>query len=293
LPDGHAEAVRVISSGIDWITATAPKGTKGTLLALSAHRWRDEHEQEGHHVKTWEWNGYQGSTMDSISVGERHDGTIVRLAGELAKTRGARVIDLASHVSRLDVQVTTMEREPWRNHALTARHVASLDRRVSSGMCALTYVDSGPRGVTVYIGSRSHTRFYRIYDKSAESHGLHPVGTWRFEVEYKGDRAGRVGEELRRCNATAEACRSIVDGAFRDYGIGLPCGPLPRNWRDTSPREETNDEKRLKWLETTIAPAIERLIESYDLPTVIESLGLGEYWMGVLPSNTADKEATE
>jgi hypothetical protein len=281
----------VVSAGIDWLTATSRKGTHGTLLATLANRWRDQHEAQGNQVKVWRWEGYDGHTMDSLSVGTRPDGTIVRLSGDLAQQRAQQCLALADNVSRIDVQVTIQEKDLCINHAMRALAAAKRDRRVKAGMTTTTLIMSTPAGTTAYIGSRASQRFYRIYDKSAESKQVYPPGCWRYEIEYKGPRAMSVGERLRDQKGTAEACRQVVEQAFIDYGVIIPVPHLPPGWRDSSPRMETTDERRLRWLETSIAPVVSRMMESFDRRTVFEALGIiVDTPYGVIDTSTGEIE---
>jgi hypothetical protein len=288
----QAQDPRVISAGVDWITATSRKGTRGTLLSTLANRWRDLHEAEGHQVKAWRWEGYDGHTMDSLSVGTRPDGTIVRLSGDLARQRAPQLLSLADNVSRIDVQVTIQETDLCVNHARRGMAAAKQDRRVKAGMCTTSFITSTPEGSTAYIGSRASERYFRIYDKSAESKHAYPPGCWRFEVEYKGKRAFSVGERMRRLGRSAEGCRCVVVQAFLDYGVIIPAPHLPTSWRDTSPRMETTDERRLRWLESSIAPVVSRMMESLDRPTVMEALGIIlESPDGVIDTSTGEMES--
>ena len=265
---------KVVSAGIDWVTATCRRGNHGTLLTVLAKRWRDIHESEGHRVKPWEWQGYRGHSMDSISSGTRDDGTIIRLSGDLARQRAPQLLALVDNVSRLDVQVTVQEQPPSTNFAMVGLAAAQRDPRVRAGITRTSLIQSTPVGTTAYIGSRVSGRHFRIYDKSAESNGVYPPGCWRFEIEYKGSRAISVGERLRSVSRPDEACREVVEQAFWDYGVELPCVALPSGWRDSSPRMETTDERRLRWLETCIAPVVGRMMESFDRRTVLKALGV-------------------
>jgi len=268
------EPAKVISAGVDWITATTRKGTHRSLVGILARRWRDQHESEGNTVKPWEWQGYRGHTMDSLSVGDREDGTIVRLSGDLARQRAPQLLTLCDNVSRIDVQVTIQEKNLCINHAMRGLDAAKQDRRVKAGMCATSLISSTPAGTTAYIGTRISERFYRIYDKSAESKQAYPPGCWRYEVEYKGPRAMSVGDRLHQDKGNTEAVRGVVEQAFLDYGVALPCLALPPGWRDSSPRTETTDERRLRWLETSVAPVVGRMMESLDRRIVLEALGI-------------------
>lgn len=269
----------VLSTGIDYLTATQRPGPSTDLLKVLADRWIMARSSEGYQVKPWHWMGYDGECTDGISCGSRPDGWIIRLSGRVATTHGYQVLRLSRQVSRIDLQVTILDIGPWFNWAGECIRKALEDERVKSGITRTTIIYGTPEGSTAYVGSRSSERYFRVYDKHAESKGAYPLGSWRWEVEWKGDRAQRVAERVKGQSATPQACLEYVTGAFGDYGIVLPCESLPSGWRDSCIHEETNDEKRLAWLEASIAPVVQRMIASLGPDTVMEALGLpyGDY----------------
>jgi DNA relaxase NicK len=153
--------------------------------------------------------------------------------------------------------------------------------RVKNGMTQTSIIRSTPRGTTAYIGSRASNRYFRCYDKSAESDGAYPNYSWRWEVEYKKERAWHVAQQVLRGRGSPENIRNIVGQAYFDYGYILPCAPIPMGWRDKGVRAETNDERRLAWLEKSIRPAIEKLSEGVPLGTILAALGLSGLMDGV------------
>jgi hypothetical protein len=264
------------SAGIDYVTCTTKPGMKDRLIMGLVPRWFAQRESEGYHPAQWSFNSYVGETIDGLSYGQRHDGSIVRLSSEMARIHGRTVLRLANHVSRLDVQVTLTDDCNGMDWAAWADQEARHDKRIESGVTRSSLRHDTPDGAMFTLGSRVSERYYRIYDKSAESKGVWPSGTWRWEVEYKNARAGRVAQHLATDAWSGEACRGLVSDAFADYGIVVPSSPLPRNWRDHSPREETTDERRLLWLETTIRPAVARLREAFSYDRLLTALGLDD-----------------
>jgi len=91
-------------------------------------------------------------------------------------------------VTRLDLQVTVEYDRQTHSQSELAE-----DLRYLSPNRSVSYLESksGPQGsklATVYYGSRSSERFYRIYEKR----GMGGEVLLRFEVEYKGKRAKAV-----------------------------------------------------------------------------------------------------
>lgn len=264
----------LVSVGVDWITVTQPKKLGQAFLETAARRWLAVRKAEGFTAKGLSWMGYLGEAIDGLSYGTRPDGLLLRLSGDLARTNAAFAFQFAGNVTRLDLQATILEPAPWCNRAREAYTVAGMDRRIVSGMTRTSLISSTPAGATCYVGSRSSDRMFRVYDKAAESGGIHAVGTWRYEIEYKADRALRVAEHLAKNKWSPAATLDVVVGAFNDYHITVPVPTMGSNWRDTSPVEETDDQKRLAWLRDSIAPAVAKLCEAFDHATVLEALGL-------------------
>jgi DNA relaxase NicK len=190
-------------------------------------------------------------------------------------------LTFCSNVSRIDVEVTLRSGNPDANFAEQCHHTVQDDMRVKNGMTQTSIIRSTPRGTTAYIGSRASNRYFRCYDKSAESDGAYPNYSWRWEVEYKKERAWHVAQQVLRGRGSPENIRNIVGQAYFDYGYILPCAPIPMGWRDKGVRAETNDERRLAWLEKSIRPAIEKLSEGVPLGTILAALGLSGLMDGV------------
>lgn len=284
----------VLESRIDWLTCTCKPGLKAQVLQASAQRWIARRSELGHRQREFRWSGYLGTATDGVTCGQREDGTLLRLSGETASDYAKQALLFCDNVSRIDVQVTILAKEDESDFAQRALHEASQDARVVSGMTRTSIIRSTPKGSTYYLGSRSSDRYFKVYDKTAESEGVYPDRSWRWEVEYKGDRAWRVSQQVRRTNGSPESIRQIVEQAFADYGVSLPCLALPPMWRDAGIRAETNDEKRLTWLSKTIAPCIAKLREGIPLDTVLDALGLYDTFdprTGTIYKNPAAMEA--
>lgn len=266
--------VKVLEARVDWLTATVGPGYKGAILASRAADWQAKRCAEGYRLKEFRWSGYLGESVDGITWGQREDGSILRLSGEMAHRYHQTALTFASNVSRIDVQVTVQTSDGFTNYASLANALVQDDNRVKNGMTRTSLIKSTPRGTTSYIGSRSSDRYMRVYDKTAESDGAYPNYSWRYEVEYKKDRAFRVAQEVLRQKGSPEGIRQIVEQAFANYRIAIPVPALPPGWRDAGIRQETNDERRLAWLQTSIRPMLSKLMEGIDKGTILEALGL-------------------
>lgn len=265
--------LEVISSGLDWLTTGATTPARVIAVETFMHRLQTESRAQGAEVRAWAANGYVGYTCDGCTIGSRGGHTIARLSGSAARIQGPSLLALAETVSRLDVQVTVRDLDGSRNWASIARASARQDKRVESGMTRQLYLTDGQGGDTFYLGRRVSTRFYRVYNKTAESKGEWPNGCWRFEIEYKGPRAEHWAEIIRRQKNTHDVGRSICAAGFRDYGIELPCDVLTSKWKDRAPVRITDSERQLEWLAKSVRPLIHKLKEVYSSRVLADIIG--------------------
>jgi len=263
----------VVECGVDWLTCTARPGMRARSLAAAAQHWLDERGQEGYEIKVWNWNGYRGNVVDGLSIGTRDDGTIVRLSGSMSLRHWMSAMTMADNVSRLDIQTTILDREAESDLARNGWLKLNEMPRILSGQLRGSLLVSTPTGSTLSIGSRSSSRYLRLYDKTAESDGEYPERCWRYEVEYKGPRARQVSGQLFTSRDTTAQVFGAVRAVFGDCGINVPGQAPSLGWHDAGYRHVTDDERRLRWVATCIRPVIRRLVEAYDAETVAAVLG--------------------
>ena len=150
--------------------------------------------------------------------------------------------------TRIDLQVTVDEIEGWDQTQLFTR---TKERGKTAG-----YVESaggtGPLA-TVYIGSRQSDSFIRVYQK--ESGELRFL---RFEVEFKGNKAGVVAGRIARGTATPSAILKYEILHCKDKKL-IDCF-LPAVSDATAQRiryvKESSLEKREKWIRKQVIPAL-------------------------------------
>jgi len=266
-----SEVLQVLSCGIDWATTTTHDEGKRISVSALARRWMDAQAGEGHKAKPYTGNGFVGEHIEGITLAERDNETMVRLSGSAARRWATVLIPRVNNVSRLDFQVTIRDQQVTRDWAGIAECEVMGDARIREGRTKRLRLSDGKLGNTLYIGRRVSNRFFRVYNKSAESPGDWPDTTWRWEIEFKGPRAAHWADAIRKRPWRDDDSRSVVAAGFRDYGHVLPAHVLTSEWKDKSPRLQTTDERRLAYLGTCIRPMIQKLAEAYG-PSVIRKL---------------------
>jgi len=253
-------------AGIDWYTQT--------LVHQEGHyaEWRhrafaclEELEREGYVVKTGGFMGYRGLMAGSCLVGTRADGTMVQFSGQHADRyfTAARLAEATT--TRLDVQVTAkFEEMPVVLARVYYSPSPSAMGDISNGRkLKRTYIEGSDGGATLYIGAPSSLQRGRIYNKEVQSEDPKYEKCWRFEVTFKKELATAVAAKLAEHRHTrVTVCSQIVKEWFGRRGVECP-------WYDGEHSTllpiirslPTDVEKRLRWLERQVKPAIRVLAE--------------------------------
>jgi DNA relaxase NicK len=275
--NASTQVLEAVDVGVDWITATVRPGSKMKVAGDFVERWYWERQNNGWVGKAWKWNGYSGSTCDGISYGRRDDGFICRLSGSMALNHWKTLALYADNVSRLDLQVTAQDNIGFNDWHRAARTDSRTDARVMGGITKTTMIESTPRGGTFSIGSRSSDRYFRVYDKTAESEGEYPEHCWRWEVEYKAALASSVASGLMTKQSETNAILARIRSDFWAYQVTVPVEYIKPGWKPLFVGRKTDDQRRLEWLRRCIRPMVERMSEAYDVETLSEALGF--HWV--------------
>jgi hypothetical protein len=113
-----------------------------------------------------------------------------------------------------------------------------------------------------------------VYDKGRESKGEYPEGTWRFEVEYKGQAAKEVGNYLRNFADIERKILTVVYSRFAEWQTPMPDFKVEESWRDVGRKALTDNQTRLNWLASSVRSSIEKVSTSYTAEEIRAALGL-------------------
>lgn len=271
----------IISAGIDYISASM-KSTEPDAINWfgQATRYLEDVAKDGSELKAAARLGYQGVSTGGCFAGMREDGYFVQISGERAQAGFNAIYDHHTHFSRLDVQVTCATSTGNPLTAINAQQsIARANETISKARQRdATLIQSLKSGATCYVGSRKSPQFGRIYDKHAESKEEQYKGAWRYEVELHNQLATQTARLFRESIYTQSVQSAVfVRQWYRKRNIFPP-------WRTEAelyalpsmPKQNSDVEAKLKWLEEQVAPAIRRLLKLGLRDTILEALGLDD-----------------
>jgi hypothetical protein len=269
-------ALESVVSGVDWLTYVAPRGEHGERLLRLGYGIVEEQTAAGAKTQPFGGHGYRGEQTTSAAVGERDDGTYLRLSGGLACSKWGEIGSCGGHPTRLDVQTTFQLRQSWAGCG-ARMFSATQAPQARRGRPPLYSFSTDTRGAWIgRAGSRSSRAYLRVYDKGQES-GTAPVGTlWRIEAELKREYAEDVWRSLQRAPDAGTYC--YASSAFWARRCGLDwLLPTPSEDAKLTPPEATTPPdvaESLQWLRVQIRPTVQRLTRAGYESAVLRALGL-------------------
>lgn len=267
----------LITVGLDWITAVG-KGLDATnKLAKIAHlaSFEDTGERQREYDR-WGAHGYLGWRTKHVRFGTRHDGAVLQLVSGFADMYKGLIYSGGFKVTRIDLQVTMS------GGILTDSYTLSLYRDLtaasqSNNQRKYSLIVDTLGGDTLYVGSRSSEQCGRIYDKFAQSKGREEYkGAYRYEVEFKGDKAASAFAIFGREDVLPETIRDTVMAWFAARNVTVPFAPtenMPSIM--TLSKSIGKSARRLQWLQKQIKPIVEQLVLEGFKDEVEKAIGFG------------------
>lgn len=215
--------IRRLECGIDYFTATQKQDEtwlREAAFKTAAVKAATE-TQGGEQVERWAWLGYRGWKRGSIRYGSRYDGSMVQCSGTASDRLASLVATEGTHIARLDIQATAWFDGPnfsLAEHAAAAAWAAR-ESGVTSRTLKLSYINGMGDGDTLYVGSRNSEVFFRMYDKDHESKKPEYQYAWRFEIEYKNDKAMQFFKLWKEQENKQAYVSSVIAGYMRSHGL--------------------------------------------------------------------------
>jgi hypothetical protein len=290
----------IVDSGIDYITAVYKGPRSDSDLASFGRFIVGEQRQLGEKESNFHFSGYRGLSCGSASFGVRWDSQIVRLSSSCAKEHWNQAYNLASNVTRLDLQITVLP--PEGPQARLAKHHREMLRakrgRGRARKFKFWYGPNGPE--SAIFNSRKSDIFNRAYDKGLESGYEEFAGTLRYESELKRLAAMQTAFELDQAGDERLVIASKVgiflaksEKAFAKYfSPGLPLERSAKALQVRKPitcpvvsqqefaelssvyKGAIRNRRFAAFLRMSVQPGVHRLLDHVGSEAVLESLGL-------------------
>lgn len=274
--------LKILESGIDWLTVTAPRGESADSLIALAEPLLHQQSGEGNRISLWKGSGYHGKTSGAISWGVGREGSIVTLKSREALLSAEPFIEGGYRVTRIDLQTTCVDEskmeDRWQAEYYALQHrTRSVGRPIRSDL----RLNSGG-GSTLYLGSPKSDIIARGYDKGIEQKIAKAGECQRFEVQYRRRYAKLEAARINQSKDTAHYIARTVTSFFKSRGVAVPRVEegTPEHLIEYealyTKRAESDDERILRWLGTSVRPSVQRLIESGKLKEALKALGLNK-----------------
>lgn len=263
----------LVSIGCDYLTVTAPESRgMNTLHSYASDLFRTQADF-GFQSKPWGMAGFKGWKCGSVEIGVRDSDVMVRLHSDSAFRNWRRCVELCSNVSRLDLQATIQVTDGPTERIDEHRAQARLHSKENYDKPIVRWTADHKGGYTLYLGARSSICFGRIYDKYQHTKLDHYRDCVRFEVQYHNKLASRLAMDLAAESSPIPRIGSHLTRFFRARRVPLN---LPGDNRATirCPRNKTDDDRQLEWLQTQVRPSVLRLISRDRGEDVFRALGL-------------------
>lgn len=263
----------VISSGPDWITATAKRGSKFVSMCDLGHEVLWQRKDAGRATSSASRMGFQGWSCDGFFYGVRDDLAICIASGPNTPTLVKPIIEVADNVSRLDLQVTVFAGAEQPNLAIEGYRRLTRQRTEAHRPGMVTLITSDPKGQTLNVNKRTSDSFGRLYDKASESDLGPPRSIWRAETEFKRSYAMDHALALRSAASISSHTRTQVHRWWSRKGVDMPFAP---DWSQLDVELSIKDKNRdvLSWFERSVSITVARAVKLHGLSVTVAALGL-------------------
>lgn len=263
---------KIVDWGVDWLTLVTRDTNRSAEWKQIFADIASEEQQRGHKWSTARFFGYAGEQCGHIMYGSRQDGALVKLTSALAHEKGMLFSPDAVHCTRIDLQVTAELTYPRPDFINRSYENVVLHKTSNGRPPAAAHLRGSDGGQTLYVGSRSSMRYFRLYDKGVETGTDVPGKLLRWELEVKDVLADQAVAMLA---GSADALRSTlgVVGSFcSDRGVPVLWTIPPLEEKFQIPRIAQEDAGSLRWLQGPVASVVARLMETVGAEQTIGAL---------------------
>jgi hypothetical protein len=266
----------VREAGIDYLTVTTRSpDQRGDLERLGRSLVAME-ELSGNREREWTYKGYVGQTCGSATWGVREGDALLRCSSGLADDVAGDALRLAGNVARLDLAVTVRYENHNQPSLPDEYRRACVRAKELGGVQRVGAIVNNRRGATLLLGSRTSSRYGRLYDKEHESNDPDYAGCWRWEVEFKKQGANACAAAWRHTPDSTALALASVHAFFSGRGLAPPWVPGDSVKVPRLSHPHTDAERQILWLQRQVRPVVQRLVPIFTMEGLSAVLGLTE-----------------
>jgi DNA relaxase NicK len=270
--------VPILSAGVDFINVTSRTPAQEVGLLELGAQWIEDERSFGNDPRELGIQGYRGMMCGGVFVGAREDGVMLRVSGLAAHLGWREAIGSGGVVTRLDIEVTAGGGDWCTDLAYVHREEARMAVRRRGRPFSIRMDATDKHGQTLYLGGRQSEVYQRCYDKHAEEPRSYPPGSWRYEVELKGARAGATARTIYDQARPGAATASLVHSHFERRGVHPIFAPEVVVNEVLPHRVESSAERRLRWLREHVSITYARVVEEVGWDVAFDAIC--ETWRG-------------
>lgn len=263
----------IVGAGPDYLTVTGKNGSPSLDLEFLSDREFSRAKEHGSKPRSASLLGYDGYKLDHYFFGRRTDDVMVRVSGPETLYLAKELIQAASNISRLDLQVTIWTNGEQPHLGKHGYNHLTMYRRAYGRPGNITLVQNHPQGETLNVNKRTSDSFGRLYDKATEAKAGPARTIWRYEVEYKRRAALTRAIDYAASSDGAAFTKLAVHAWYTAKGLEPA---FKTTEREPSVQASIMRPRRdvLSWFEESVSITVARAVKTYGPERVIKALGL-------------------
>lgn len=267
---------KIISVGVDYVTATQITNGRTTDLARAAAEWLDAERRAGNECREFTSHSFSGLWAGCVGVGTNGTRLLVKVGGFEAHTCAEQILRQADSISRLDLQITVRMPSVPLSFAERMERACLRFKHKKSAKFDVDLRRHDRKGKTLYLGSRASERFIRVYDKGKQSQHPDLIDCWRAEVQYSKPQSFTRAHQLLQMSFDKKWIAEVVVYELSRRGLNwgaLLDGAVTEQPSETF-RRRSDFARALSWLNTQVRPTVDKLIDAGMEEQVLEALNL-------------------
>jgi hypothetical protein len=263
-----------VYAGVDWLSLTTGLGPDADHAYDKARALATESVADGNKLTPWSLNGWKGFAVPHLRCAAKEGDVRLEISGEMSQRYWREFVPLAQHISRCDTCVDVTHDPPRTGLAQQAFDAPGVSTGRGHPPVEKRFWISTKGASTCYVGSPKSRRMGRLYDKTAESGGEFPEGTWRYELQERDDVGDFTARSLHSRDDVHRAIAAYVYGYYSRRGV-QPWFRADGSTLPSQPRKPRSDmQRRLGWYSSQIRPGVRDAVRAGHRRAVLEALGL-------------------